>query len=180
MNLAHSLLKGNTSATLVSWGRARTPNGRCRGVPRRGGRSQSELPRPDTRRPRRGDRCEATRAQPIARGSKRLESLSETCSHISDSRSRGLPGKQRSSWQLPRFWITRLSRASCEFRPERPGGWDSNGSHASRMRQIGVARRNSGEDSVVYAASRINQLRKSSSAASHFFQGVCVVVPSAF
>jgi hypothetical protein len=36
----------------------------------------------------------------------------------------------------------------------------------SRLRQIRIARRNSSEDSAVYAASRINQLRKSSSAAS--------------
>jgi hypothetical protein len=40
-------------------------------------------------------------------------------------------------------------------------------SRRSRVSQIGVARRNSGEDLADYAASRINQLRKSSSAASH-------------
>ena len=40
-------------------------------------------------------------------------------------------------------------------------------SRRSPMSQIGVARGNSGEDLSVYAASRINQLRKSSSAASH-------------
>jgi hypothetical protein len=38
------------------------------------------------------------------------------------------------------------------------------------MSQIGVARRNSGEDLSVYAASRTNQLRKSSSAASHLLK----------
>jgi len=53
------------------------------------------------------------------------------------------------------------------------------GSEGPRVPRAGE-RRNSGETVVIYAASRINQLRKSSSAASHFFQGVCVVVPSAF
>ena len=45
-------------------------------------------------------------------------------------------------------------------------GFERIASLASRMRHTGIARRNSGEGNAVYAASRINQLRKSSSAAS--------------
>ena len=52
-------------------------------------------------------------------------------------------------------------------------GWAARGSDRGQARyvptiQIGKTRRNSGETVTIHAASRINQLRKSSSAASHF------------